>query len=309
MKVVGISNGQFTGVTVATQANCHDWLDVGHIDNTSLARPILLKIFDKQPDLLLVGGWSRGYAYLLRELKAYRKFPVLGCYHSTLYHGPAFNDDLFFSTWISAYQNKLLEALAFVDPRTMKYFKEVKNLDAVFLPHAFPPQPQVILKANFRIGIVGGTSSTLKNSYGALQVASDYVRLNPGCSIFSQDAYGLPQDKYLEELSKCSVLIHASHLECYSNTVLEAWARGIPVITSKANSGVVNQNPLFKNCSDLELTDNIDPLELYNKLIQVHRSWRHYSDLTYDIYNEIYRQTKIHNQKLFTKVTKKGAPH
>src|SRR5574343_1481675 len=142
MKVVGISNGNFNGVTVATQANCHEWVDVRHLDNVSRAQLTVRSILEKEPDVLLVGGWSKGYTFLLQDIRQRRYIPTIGCYHGSLYHGTVFNDDVHQNNWLRAHQHKLFDKIAFVDPRTACYYTHIRKIDAAFLPHAFIPQPQ-----------------------------------------------------------------------------------------------------------------------------------------------------------------------
>ena len=69
MRILGISNPNFLGVTIATQAICTDWLPAPHMNSPYEWQKLSSEIFHKGPDVVVVGGWSRGYLNLLQDLK------------------------------------------------------------------------------------------------------------------------------------------------------------------------------------------------------------------------------------------------
>lgn len=310
MKILGISNPNFVGVTVATKAICTDYVPVNHINHNTLTPTIAQTILKEDPDVLVIGGWSKGYGDLLTHLRERkRRFPVVGVYHGGLFHHNVFNDQLYFQQFLAAQKKGNIDVTGFVNPPTAEYFQKVRGEKKVaFVPHYFKPSKlRVDPKQIFRIGVFGGTANWVKNAGGAAVVAKDYVDNTPGCSLTTTNSYNQNRDMFLGTLSECSLLIHISHLECYSNLVQEGWARGIPVIYSAANDGLVSQNPLLTKeekyqLNHLRMSCNIDAVELYDLITHVHKSWDGYSKCVYEIYQNLALRTENYLKELFNQI-------
>lgn len=137
MKILGISNPSFIGVSNATKAHCTDWYGVPAVTVPGQAQNIAEAAFHYRPDLMIIGGWSPGYDSMLRELKRTRNFPILGIYHSTVFHGETFADDINWVSFEKSYRDGLMDLIGFVQPQTAEYYQKVRNSFAVFVPHSF----------------------------------------------------------------------------------------------------------------------------------------------------------------------------
>lgn len=311
MKILGISNPDFLGVSVATQAICTDWLPVPHMTAPHEWRKLTSAIFHANPQVLVVGGWSKGYTSLLTELRreGHKDFPVLHVSHSTPFHGSYFHDDWRLPEFESAFKTGIVDLLGFVHPQTAEYYQKVRKTFAVFVPHAFTPARRPVEKQDiFRIGILG-SPQWYKNVEGALTVARDFEADHARVELVTSAGLNKPREAFLATLSSCSVLIHLSHLECYSNTVQEAWARGIPVITSPASCGLTRFNPLLspkdvKVLSGLELDSGTDPIQLYRALKLVKDDWGSYSKEIYNSYQNLAANTSAYLGGVFTRLIK-----
>lgn len=310
MKVVAISNPNFQGVTVATKAIAHEYIPVAHLEHGAHEVQALQAILGAKPDLLVVGGWSKGYLSLLRDLKLRRNFPVMSVYHGSLYHGAAFDDEDFWAQMELAYAGGFTDAMGFVQPQTADYYTLYRETPAVWVPHAFPPQPAVNRQDKFRIGIFGG-GGILKNCYGAAQVANDFAKNRDNCSVVTPYGYNQPREQFLQSMRTCSVVLQTSHLECYSNTILEAWSNGVPVIMSPANSGLLNQylltgDELCNLVPSTFLSSGTDAVELYQAISRVHHCWLHnMEDIrcgAYEVYCALYARTCAYRTELFRRV-------
>lgn len=308
MKILGISNPSFTGVTLATKAHCTDWYGVASATAPGQAQLIAETAFKANPDLLIIGGWSPGYEAMLRELKRVKHFPVLGIYHSTLFHGESFADDVNWVQFEKAYRDGLMDLIGFVQPQTAEYYQKIRDSFAVFVPHSFKlKRPRAKKMATFKIGCFGGRTSWFKNTGGSIQVAKDFGRKHQNVEVVAPVMYDRPHEAFLSTISTCSCLIHVSHLECYSNTIQEAWMQGVPVITSSSSDGLINKNPLLppslkRGFSELQVTSNIDAMELYHKLEDVYTNWQAHSDFVCMAYSELAARTEIYTRALFTRI-------
>jgi hypothetical protein len=86
--------------------------------------------------------------------------------------------------------------------------------------------------------------------------------------------------------------------------VQEAWCRGIPVIYSRANSGIIDCNPFLSEESkgrlaDLELRSPNDPYELWNRISDAHTSLTGYSEEVHQIYEELTMRAEGYVTNLF----------
>lgn len=311
MKILGISNPDFLGVSIATQAICTNWLPVPHMTAPHEWRKLTSTIFHSNPEVLVVGGWSKGYTSLLTELRreGHKDFPVLHVSHSTPFHGSFFHDDWRAPEFENAFKTGLVDLLGFVHPQTAEYYQKVRKTFAVFVPHAFKPARQPVEKQSvFRIGILG-SPQWYKNVEGALTVARDFEADHTHVELVTSAGLNKPHEAFLATLNSCSVLIHLSHLECYSNTVQEAWARGIPVITSPASSGLTRYNPLLdikdkKILGCLELDSATDPVQLYQTLKLVKDGWDGYSNVIYHSYKNLAHRTASYLEGMFLRLVK-----
>ena len=309
MKIVAISNPHFTGVTVATKAVCHEYVPAPHLTDAGQVMELARAIMLANPDVLVIGGWSKGYVELLQHIETKRNFPVVSVYHSSLFHGAAFADEIFWGQMERAYNSGLTDVMGYVQPQTAEYYQWIKRIPAVWVPHTFPPQPQVSPSKVFRIGVFGGTANILKNCYGALLVAKDFAHKEGGCEVIAPATYDQPREFFLNTLRSCSMLIHLSHLECYSNTIQEAWASGIPVIMSLASNALTTENRLLTPDESTALSVNnlysgTDAMELYRKMLSVQSTWRPQSDEIYSTYANLYARTRAYLDALFTQVCK-----
>lgn len=289
MRVLGISNPHFKGVSIATRAICTEYMPIMHIAHTGSIIQLVSSIIATDPDILIIGGWSKGYDELLMKLSSQRKFPVLSIYHSTSFHGTMFQDEIYWRQFLETNEKGGSDLIGFVHPVTARYYQQIKRKPSVFVPHFFPIQLQRKKSEKFTIGIFGGQENLFKNTYGAKEIAADFAASNKNCEVLCPHSCNQDHKTFLNMLSSCSVIVHLSHIECYSNTIQEAWARGIPAIYSPANDGLVKDNPLIDDRSrfDLELlrmSSGIDAMELYGKLTMVYNNWQIHSDKAHAAY-------------------------
>jgi len=304
VKVLGISNPNFKGVSIATRATCTEYYPLPHIEHPGATIQYVRTLLALDPDILVVGGWSKGYKELLLKLKIERKFPVLSVYHSTAFHGNMFCDEIYWQQFLDTKSLGGTDLIGFVHPPTVRYFNDIKKIPAIFVPHAFAVQPQKKKDDKFVIGIFGGTNNVFKNTYGAIEVARDFAASHKNCEIIAPAFTNQEHKDFLQILGRCSVVIHLSHIECYSNTIQEAWARGIPAIYSPANDGLVRANPLMDDNDKyglelLRLGCGIDARELYAKLSLVFNNWQLYSDRTHRTYYSLKQATDSYLNKIF----------
>lgn len=309
MKILGLSNPQFQGVTVATKAIVTDYCGVGHIDNSISAPNIAREILNFNPDVLVVGGWSRGYDVLMAQISRLRKFPVVNVFHGTVFHGDYFGAEGFLTAIDSAYDKGHIDYRAYVHPQSVEYERFVRGRPTVWIPHYFPHLKRKKQDPIFRIGILGGADSWYKNGAGAITVAKEFCRQNKNCELVMNYKYDRRREDFLQILNSCSVLIHPSHLECYSNTVQEAWSRGIPVILSRANRGLTH-SPLLEHkeientpVSACLLEDAIDPMELYEAIDNVREGWEDISCATHELHQKITKRAESYTSKVFKTMT------
>lgn len=306
MKILGISNQNFVGVTVATRAVCTDYYPVAHQNDALAAAHLGRQIAKVKPDLLIVGGWSQGYDTVLTEMNKYRSFPVINVYHSTIFHGSFFGDDMYYPQVTACHKRRELDFLGFVQPQQVNYYQKVRQEYALWVPHYFKQLTRVKKPKVFRIGVLGGTASWFKNGHGPTEVAKDYVQNVPGCEFVANHSYDKMHHHFMQLIASCSVLMHTSHLECYPNVVQEAWSMGVPVILSQASVGLID-NPLLnfeERCllKDMVVASNIDAYELYKTIEKIHKNWAHYSELVYGIHDKISRRAAVYTDKLFVKI-------
>lgn len=308
MRTLGISNPAFQGVTVATQAIVSSYYGLGHLDNYKLIQSISKNIINHKPELLIVGGWSRGYDQVLAEINKSKNFPVIAVYHGTPYH-EFFGHGNSLSEIFAAVRAGSIDLVAFVHPQTAEYYRKIKGFSdhVIWLPHQFESKQKVLKGKTFRIGIFGGTKSWYKNSHGAIEVAMDFAKSHKDVEVIWNTAYEKSHEEFLNQLSTFHLLLHPSHIECYSNTIQEAWARGIPVIMSSANSGLY-ESPLvsdgvIKEVCGLVTKCNIDPVELYNKINTVKENWSFYSDYCHSAHKTLTDRGLRYLQEVFSHVT------
>jgi len=302
VKILGVSNPSFQGVSIATQAISTAYYGVSHITNALIAKEAAKTILNYSPDILIIGGWSEGYELLLGELRGKRNFPIICIYHGTLSH--SYFDEVYMQKIHASLEKKDYDLLGFVHPKTAEYYQTVRyNNRALWIPHYFEPKKKVSRGDKLRIGIFGGTKNWYKNCSGAIQVARDYAAQNPYVEVITNQAYTKTHEEFLKDLGNFQLLIHPSFLECYSNTVQEAWARGIPVILSTANAGLYN-SPLmghsFKH-KPLILEDAIDPLALRWAIGLVDGNWEKLSKETHEMGAELYHKASDYTGKLLIK--------
>jgi glycosyltransferase involved in cell wall biosynthesis len=313
VKILGISNPQFSGVTVATKAVVSDYAPIAHIDDYMKPAQVAESILRWNPEVLVVGGWSRGYAEILKKLKPHRRFPVVCIYHSTVYHGKAFNDDKMLTEVKGCLGYETLDFLAYVDPRQVQFDRKIDPTSrSLWLPHSFKPRQQPIAAHKlFRIGILGGTASVLKNSEGAITVANSYAANRDNVQVVYAAGYNKSHKDFLDTISNCSVILHPSHLECYSNLLQEAWSYGVPVIFGTANTGLT-ESPLLTDIerstlNKLCLKSVTDPSELYDKISLVHQTWQARSNEVKLIQADIHKRTDLYLTRAFAEIAKAHA--
>ena len=257
------------------------------------------RIAEFDPDILIIGGWSQGYEQLLQELRGHVKSPIICIYHGTPYHEGYFGNYL--KTVQECLDDGRLDLLSFVHPPTARYYRNVLGMRdrVVWLPHYFEPQKSVKLTSPFRIGIFGGTKNWYKNTCGPIAVAEQYANKTTGVEVAYTRNYEESHSDFLKSMESCHLLIHASFLECYSNMVQEAWARGIPVIMSAANAGLYASPFLIDRQRDvLILKDAIDPVELMTKIESIHEYWPDESKHAYKLGRLHHEQASVHTQEL-----------
>lgn len=306
MKILGISNPAFSGVTVATRAICTEYMGVPHFQVRPQIGRIAEAIARQNPDLLLVGGWSTGYDELLSMLSRRRDFPVLSVYHSTVFHGSVFSDELYWKQFLLAKEHGHTDFIGFVQPQTAMYYHKIKKQLALFVPHFFKPESAAKNNKDvFRIGVFGGLNNYFKNTQGAFEVAHDYAKNVHGIGVVAPQEASQNREYFLRNtLEPCQLAIFISHLECYPNTVQECWARGIPVITSPACSGLIGENPLLnfvqkEALGELQLTCGTDAIELYGKITGAHVDWDRHSKVVHTIYKQLSHATETYVNQLF----------
>lgn len=303
MKILGISNPGFTGVSVATKAIVTDYYPVPHLDQRVQVQNIVSMILRFDPDVLVIGGWSRGYSELVGILSKQRRFPVMTVYHSTPFHGSHFGDQLYIPEIEYAQDQGHIDVMGWVHPQTAMFYRTVKRRAATFVPHFFKPQPLVEKKPEFTIGVLGG-NSWWKNSEGAVNVVRDFVRRNPGTKIVSTATYNKTHHEFMAIVNSCSVIVHLSHLECYSNIIQEAWARGVPAIVSPANKGlfkspVVDPELQEQMMENFMLDDGIDPMQLYSKLNWIRGDIETQSKFIHEFYKVFQKSSVVYLSNVF----------
>lgn len=302
MRILGISNPNFIGVTAATKAIVTDYIPLPHQNNVQNLPQFAAQLAELSPDILVVGGWSIGYDYLLKELKKIRRFPVITVYHGTHFHGDVLGDDNYLNTMSICQAKGEIDFMGYVQPQTANYYQEVHDRIVMWVPHSFKSQEKIKQYPLFKIGVFGG-SGWYKNIGGVCKVAQEFSALNSDCSVITQTSYDKPRNEFHSILKSCSLIIHNSHLECYSNTIQEAWSYGIPTIMSWANVGLIH-NPLFtaeeqEQLSLLAVQSNIDPMELHQKIKQIKSQWSYWSDLVYNISGKLHERTNAYTMDLF----------
>lgn len=309
VRIVGISNQEFIGVTVATQAVCDTFVPVPHLDNPGLVRRAATTVVQQRPDLLIVGGWSRGYGDLMSEIsRAGRRFPVIAVSHGTVFHGRAFGDDIYWPQIDAAYSAGLIDILGFAQPHQASYAIEVQRRKAAWIPHSFDVRDRIAPPSRvFRIGVLGGAGSPLKNIEGAVLVAKDFAA-NHGSEVevVVSTHYSKRRQEFLETLSRVHLLVHMSLLECYPNLLQEAWSMGIPTIQGGASDGLTD-SPLLSPSDtgflqESELHSSCDALSLYSTIGWVRREWEHRSVTTHEIYRRLSESTTAYLSSIFAAV-------
>jgi len=282
--------------------------------NQISARNIGSVIANMRPDVLVVGGWSKGYDEVLDQVGKVKSFPVVSIYHNTLFHGSLFGDEQYKVQINNAYTKKQIDFLGFVQPQAVEYYRKIRRQNAVWVPHYFEPQNQILInkgKEKFRIGILGGVSTWYKNAAGAVQVAADFCKSNPSCEVVMNHTYDRQHSDFIKLLRSCHLLIHTTHLECYPNVVQEAWASGIPVILSGSSIGLT-ENPLIRDNAmmDFVLKSNISALELYRCIEEKYHNWQACSDFVHRYASKLHKESKSYTHKMmveFKKLYREGS--
>lgn len=306
MKILGISNPNFIGVSAATRAIVTDYLPIAHQHGGEAIATIARQIVALNPDILIIGGWSIGYDWLVKEMKRTRKFPVMCVYHGTHFHGEAFGDDSYLSIIAACQVRGEIDYMGYVQPQTAEYYQTVHDQVVAWVPHSFKQQIKAKESPHYKIGVFGGTKNWYKNTGGVLKVAQDFCDKHRGSSIITQLSYDKPRTEFHDLLKSCSVIIHTSHLECYSNTIQEAWSYGVPAIMSWANVGLIN-NPLFTHeekqmLERMTVLSNIDPLELYEKLRTIKSQWGFLSTYVHSLSGRLSQRTVSYTHDLFNAI-------
>jgi hypothetical protein len=312
VRILGISNPNFLGVTVATKAVCTDWFPAAHMLKPYEWQQLATMIFHYGPDVLVVGGWSDGYTQLLTELRrnGNKNFPIINVSHSSLFHGSYFHKDWQSPEYETAFKTGLVDLMGFVHPQTAEYYQKVRETFAVWVPHAFKPRrnPAVERQTPFKIGVLG-SPQWFKNVEGPLIVARDFAARHKNVEVMTAPPAHIPQEAFLATVSTCSVLIHMSHLECYSNTVQEAWSRGVPVITSPSSYGLIDRNPLLtpiekRTLKTLQVDGEIEPVQLYQRLNEVYAYWDSHSRDVHAVYTNLASRTAVYLHEVFSRLIK-----
>ena len=113
--------------------------------------------------------------------------------------------------------------------------------------------------------------------------------------------------KSIEEINKilnnAKLLVNTSTFEGFSNTFIQAWMRGVPVISLKANP----DNLLSKEKLGFICNDNLDKAaEKIEYLMKNERVWKEYSQRCYDFANENFNVEKTVEglEKMFIELIK-----
>lgn len=309
MKILGISNPSFTGVTVATKAICTDYYPVLPITDIKNSYSLAKAIVNFKPDLLIVGGWSAGYNYLLEAMRVSRKFPVVVVQHSHVFHGSFFGDDIYLPEIDACAGIGSIDVIAYVQPQMADYVRTVRRKTTAWVPHYFQPGPVSCKPKKFTVGVLGGVGSPYKNVSGCIKVAKDFAANNPNTEIVISDPHGEVPHIFLERIKKCSVLLHTSHLECYPNLIQEAWSVGVPVVMSTASIGLYQNHLIGKKpwhgVHDLVVKSNNDASELYHMIDRVyadHNAHNRYGTAVHEGYKRLSQAAEDYTAKVLSAV-------
>jgi len=313
MKILGISNPEFIGVTVATKAICTSHYPVPHLDPGPQIARMAEVVLDQKPNLLTVGGWSRGYLELLEYLRrAGRKFPVICVHHGTVFHRQAFNDGIYRPQMDAAVTKGLIDLMGYVHPGEADYQRTfLKKRRTLWVPHAFPASPIEPRKhdlKHFRVGVLGGMTSVLKNTDGAIQVAEAWCRQYSGgtAEVVSQQAYDKPHAEFLHLLSSCDSLLHLSWLECYPNILQEAWGLGVPTLAGPASLGLMHSpffSPEVRQMLDLlTMKSTNDAFEVFEGLERILISGHDLRLRLWGIQKQLHASTNAYLWEMFQRI-------
>jgi hypothetical protein len=276
MHITGISNQEFMGVTKATKAVCNSWFNA---DSKTFPSIIVAQIEATKPDLVIIGGWSPGFDDIIDRL---REFPVMVIWHGTQFYDEFLNSEKLYLTIRSLYMKSKIAAIGFAHPGLAEYERKIHGVEAYFIPHTFKIEYRT-KPSKFNIHVVGKAGDARKNGSGQYIIAKDFADNNPGITV-TRDLANIPNKAYIENLKKTSLLLHMSLIECYPNTIQEAWCMGIPVIFSSASSALL-QNPALtcqhELVNQMMIRSSSDPMELYKRIRLIYRDYDKYSDACY----------------------------
>ncbi len=304
MKIVGVSNPNHVGVTIATQAHCNAYLPLAGVPSASSrdVESASAAVLEVQPDILVIGGWSPLYAPLLANLRQKRDFPIVCVAHGGPYHGKGLGAEAHLREVQHCLRTGAADWLACVDPRLVQYCQAVLKRLVLFLPHAFPLREKASRSDAFNVGLFGNAMSH-KNTEGPAQVILDYLARNPTGALVRNQGLGVDHARLMAMIQSCSVVVHVSHLEAYPNVIQEAWSMGVPVIFSSACLGLARSPLLHKaeqeQLSELMVDDNIDPSKLWNAIVSVRRKWDDYSRTAHSTYALLADRTGRYARALF----------
>jgi hypothetical protein len=308
VKILGVSNPRYVGVTVATKSYCTHHLAFDPLSHSSYtAAGAATHIIQLNPDLVIIGGWSPGYDQLATYLghRHNRKFPVVAAWHGTHFHETYLKDWNYMRDILHLHQERFVDYLAFPQLDAAAYFHNVKEIPSFFLPHVFPIQKKAKKPNTFTVGLMGGKNEW-KNYFGQKEILTDFQAKHHGTNVLEVHTPTSNQhEDFLKLLGQCSVLSHLSILDCYPNVVLEAWSMGIPTVLSPASACPINNDLVTANqdlkewMRHLVCSSSTNAYELYQKLEKVMGEWEQYSSVTYAYYQLLHRETQEYLRKGF----------
>jgi hypothetical protein len=283
MFIVGVSNQNYIGVTVATKAISNAWVN---FDTKIFPHVIATEIKNSNPDLIIIGGWSVGFKELVDGLKGW---PILVVWHGTQFHDDFFDSEKSYQVIKGLYMSGKILGIGFAHPSMAEYEKKISGIDAYFLPHSFKQLNKLKKPKPFNIHVVGIKHNALKNGSGQFLVAQDFARNNPGVTV-SRDTASLSYAKYTDVIKNSALVLHMSHIECYPNTIQEAWSVGVPCIFSPASYALI-KNPAIEcahdNVRKLMVKSSTEPFDLYKRIHLVHSNWDEHSESCYAYSKEL----------------------
>jgi glycosyltransferase involved in cell wall biosynthesis len=300
MFIVGVSNQSYVGVTEATKAICNRWVNA---EIKKFPTVTALEIKELKPDLVIFGGWAPGFKEIIENLRGLK---ILVIWHGTQFHDDFYDSEKLYVVLKRMYYNGQISAIGFAHAGMAEYEKRVGGIDAYFIPHTFKINEKKRQSKNFNIHVVGAKNNVLKNGTGQYLIAKDFESRYPNVTV-SRDNVNIPREKYIETIKESSLILHMSHIECYPNTIQEAWSYGIPCIFSPASCGLL-KNPaiecditLVRKCLVKSATE---PFDLFAKIHNVYNSWNQYSSACYEYIKRLNAAAETYTKNQLEKICK-----